>query len=618
MSNNNNVNVVDAKALNVDTTPPEELTLLRYKIRELGEFLRIQKQKSRNWHTDKDVLNTIWKLLDMKSRDPQVSLNELWGTPQPLRRVRLRFRVVAANGTTVRMQNTFRYKTHLTAKEVVESITEYLQLQHERKPDLFPQWGFTKIELITRENNEKIYKSVTPQDDFLIPLVFPGPVLLHDWKLEFKVYLPSKPYHFITPSAYTNARLELVDCGTNLCHNEFEKTLNRTIHRAFSSGVSQIVCLSTNFETIRKNIEISSKRPNSLFCVVGVYPTEVAASLDPNIISQLDEVIRKHQNLIVGVGEIGLNLNENEKDVKEKESQLKCFEQQLLLASKHKLPVLIRDSRAHEHIVQLLSKHRPHLGNVIVNCFTGNEHQLQDFVRLDCFIVTTGFITDESRASSLRNVLKNVPSQRLLLATNAPYLIPFNIPPPFPLRNEPACLSWVLVAVAETLGVSLDHLAALTTENARKAFNLPTLVYNGTLTAKPQLIFEEVQKQEDDAVKAKEENTKTKTSIIEIELEPGQQVFEYRERKWIVSEKEKNFLEKQSKTQSPEGFLQIINDLDAKEIPKNAVVVGTQQQSKPEASQNPNRRGEIMREQSQGSRGRGRGRGRGREQLAKK
>jgi hypothetical protein len=216
MSNNNNVNVVDAKALNVDTTPPEELTLLRYKIRELGEFLRIQKQKSRNWHTDKDVLNTIWKLLDMKSRDPQVSLNELWGTPQPLRRVRLRFRVVAANGTTVRMQNTFRYKTHLTAKEVVESITEYLQLQHERKPDLFPQWGFTKIELITRENNEKIYKSVTPQDDFLIPLVFPGPVLLHDWKLEFKVYLPSKPYHFITPSAYTNARLELVDCGNRI------------------------------------------------------------------------------------------------------------------------------------------------------------------------------------------------------------------------------------------------------------------------------------------------------------------------------------------------------------------------------------------------------------------
>jgi hypothetical protein len=61
------------------------------------------------------------------------------------------------------MQNVFRGKTHLTASEVIDAITQHLKTQHQRKPDLFPHWGFTKIELVTQENNKKVYKAVTTQ-----------------------------------------------------------------------------------------------------------------------------------------------------------------------------------------------------------------------------------------------------------------------------------------------------------------------------------------------------------------------------------------------------------------------------------------------------------------------
>jgi TatD DNase family protein len=101
--------------------------------------------------------------------------------------------------------------------------------------------------------------------------------------------------------------------GTNLFHKDFEKSLNRTIHRAFSAGVSQSILISTNSDTIQKNLEICSKHPNSLFCVIGIHPKDVTESLNLKEIDQFEEIIKKYRNLVVGIGEIGFDSKSKEK-----------------------------------------------------------------------------------------------------------------------------------------------------------------------------------------------------------------------------------------------------------------------------------------------------------------
>ena len=118
--------------------------------------------------------------------------------------------------------------------------------------------------------------------------------------------------------------------------------------------------------------------------------------------------------------------------------------------------------------------HRDHIGPQVVHCFTGEKAALYSYLDLDCYIGITGWICDERRGEHLLKLVQDIPASRLMIETDAPYLMPRNIrPKPRSRRNEPMYLPVVAEKVAACRGVPTVELATLTTRNARKFFDLP-------------------------------------------------------------------------------------------------------------------------------------------------
>jgi len=127
--------------------------------------------------------------------------------------------------------------------------------------------------------------------------------------------------------------------------------------------------------------------------------------------------------------------------------------------------------------------------------------------------VITGLICSDDRGSHLRDIVKSIPLESLLLASDAPHLTPYNMVRPFPRRNEPAFLGHTLVCVSECLGIPFMEVAKKTTENSRKAFGIPSVLYDGTLPSGPRdVIFAEFQKDEDTRFKMASAKKKRKRS----------------------------------------------------------------------------------------------------------
>jgi TatD DNase family protein len=137
------------------------------------------------------------------------------------------------------------------------------------------------------------------------------------------------------------------------------------------------------------------------------------------------------------------------------------------------LPVFLHQRDAHEDFIAILRRHRRELAGGVAHCFTGNASQLETCLALDLYIGITGWICDERRGRDLKDTVRHVPLDRLLLETDAPYLLPRTLDPrPRSRRNEPAYLRAVLDTVAEIRGETPEKIASATTANARTLFGL--------------------------------------------------------------------------------------------------------------------------------------------------
>jgi TatD DNase family protein len=173
---------------------------------------------------------------------------------------------------------------------------------------------------------------------------------------------------------------------------------------------------------------------------------------------------------VVAVGECGLDFDRN---FSPREDQLRCFEAQLELAAERRLPVFLHERAAHEAFFEVIRRHRPRLSAAVVHCFTGDERALGRYLDLDLHIGFTGWLTDARRGEHLLPLARRVPATRLMLETDAPYILPKNMrPSPRDRRNEPAFLGHVLEAVAAARGEPPAEVAANTTRTARAFFGL--------------------------------------------------------------------------------------------------------------------------------------------------
>ena len=260
--------------------------------------------------------------------------------------------------------------------------------------------------------------------------------------------------------------MELIDIGANLAHDSFDADRDAILQRAAAQGVAQIVVTGSSEESTRKAIELARAHPGALFATAGVHPHH-AADLTVDTLPALQALAGDEH--VVAAGECGLDYF---RDFSPRDLQRRAFGWQLELAAATGKPVFLHQRDAHDDFIAILREHKVTRG--VAHCFTAGQKERDAYLELGLHIGITGWINDERRGLHLREVVKGIPAGRLLIETDAPYLLPRDIKPaPKTRRNEPAYLPYVVRAVAAARGETPETVAAATTATARQFFGLP-------------------------------------------------------------------------------------------------------------------------------------------------
>jgi TatD DNase family protein len=261
----------------------------------------------------------------------------------------------------------------------------------------------------------------------------------------------------------------LIDICFNFTHPAFRTDEPAVIERAVDAGIRQMIVTGSDVQDSEQALALARRYPLRLRATAGVHPHH-ASAWQASTAPRLAELAGAHE--VVAVGEAGLDFNRNYSTPAEQEY---AFEAQLELASDLGLPMLLHERDAHERFMALLGSYRDRLGPLVLHCFTGSGAELDAYLDLDLHIGITGWICDERRGLHLRELVTRIPLERLMLETDAPYLLPRDlVPRPRDRRNEPAFLGHIAAGVASAYGLSTSELAAATSQTASSFFGLST------------------------------------------------------------------------------------------------------------------------------------------------
>jgi len=262
--------------------------------------------------------------------------------------------------------------------------------------------------------------------------------------------------------------MQLVDIGANLTHESFHHDFDAVLARAKAHGVAQLVVTGASAHGTREAHALALAHPGLLYATAGVHPHH-AADFHAETESMLREYHAKPE--VVAVGETGLDYHRN---FSPREAQLFAFERQLQLAVECGKPLFLHQRDAHADFLACMDNVRGRIGPAVVHCFTGEKNELFDYLDRDFHIGITGWICDERRGGHLRELVKSIPANRLMLETDAPYLLPRTVKPmPSHRRNEPMYLAHICEEVARVRGEDVAVTAADATATARRFFGLP-------------------------------------------------------------------------------------------------------------------------------------------------
>jgi TatD DNase family protein len=260
---------------------------------------------------------------------------------------------------------------------------------------------------------------------------------------------------------------ELIDIGSNLTHSSFSSDLGDVLARAMHAGVTRQVVTGADFASSRAAAALAAAHPDMLWSTAGVHPHH-AAEFEPARADELRELLGLPR--VVAAGECGLDYF---RDFSPRAAQRAAFAAQLQIAAAAGKPVFLHQRDAHEDFLAILAEHRPRIVAGVAHCFTGGIRELEAYLELGLSIGVTGWVCDERRGASLREAVARIPSDRLMLESDAPYLLPRDLDPrPKSRRNEPAFLPHIARTVADLRGESAEAVAAASTQNAVRFFNL--------------------------------------------------------------------------------------------------------------------------------------------------
>jgi TatD DNase family protein len=262
--------------------------------------------------------------------------------------------------------------------------------------------------------------------------------------------------------------MQLIDIGANLTHDSFDHDRDAVLRRAGAAGVSQLVVTGASREHSAKALALAQAHPGFLYATAGVHPhhaTEYTDEADAQM-----RAMHAHAE-VVAVGECGLDYF---RDFSPRPAQRKAFERQLQIGVDTGKPLFLHQRDAHVDFMAMMKNFDGRLGPAVVHCFTGTREELFDYLDQDWHIGITGWLCDERRGQHLRELVTAIPADRLMVETDAPYLLPRTVkPPPSHRRNEPMYLAHIVEELARDRGERADATAAATRATARAFFHLP-------------------------------------------------------------------------------------------------------------------------------------------------
>ena len=262
--------------------------------------------------------------------------------------------------------------------------------------------------------------------------------------------------------------LHLIDIGLNLTHDSFDHDRHELLDRAARVGVSHMLITGSDLLHSREAWQLARKDPHRLRATAGVHPHH-AKELTESELPALRALLAESE--VIAVGECGLDYYRNFSTA---EQQEQAFRWQLQLAVETGKPVFLHERDAHDAFVAILNDYLPQITGGVAHCFTGTVEQVRIYVEMGLYIGITGWVCDERRGQSLREAVRDIPLDRLLIETDAPYLIPRNLKPrPRSHRNEPMYLPVVLNELAACRNESVEVLTTATAANTRRLFNWP-------------------------------------------------------------------------------------------------------------------------------------------------
>lgn len=253
--------------------------------------------------------------------------------------------------------------------------------------------------------------------------------------------------------------MKLFDTHTHLNADQFVDEVPEIIAAAAAQDVNYMAVVGFDEPTIERSLELSQAYSN-IISVVGCHPTE-AVNYDPAFEKRLENWLTTPN--VHMLGEIGLDYYWDTSKIKE---QQEVFRRQIAIAKEHNLPITIHNRDATEDVYRILKEEGVPSAGGIMHSFGGTDEEAKQFLDLGMHISFSGVLTFK-KSEAVREAARIVPSEFLLIETDAPYLAPV---PKRGKRNEPAYVRYVAEVMAEVRGVSLAEIAELTTRNAFELF----------------------------------------------------------------------------------------------------------------------------------------------------
>ena len=253
----------------------------------------------------------------------------------------------------------------------------------------------------------------------------------------------------------------IIDSHCHLNYEPLSVSLKDTINRANKEGIKYLLTISTEDKSFKKILKILEEF-NCVYGTYGIHPHE--AKNHKSI--EVKDIIKKiyTNKKIIGIGESGLDFHYNHS---EKNEQIKCFEEHIAAAQETKLPIIVHTRSAEQETLEILKRRKSEKDfKILIHCFTGSKKFAFNLLDLDAYISASGVITFK-KSVELANTFKEIPNERILVETDAPYLAPV------PLRgkpNEPSYIIHTIKFLSKIKNLSFEEFSNITTENFFKLF----------------------------------------------------------------------------------------------------------------------------------------------------